>query len=72
MAREFVHWVQQARKKEDLDYADRIRVAYEAGAEMKAAVDAHLDWIKGETLAVEVVWAAGGAAGEPSIRIEKI
>jgi hypothetical protein len=39
---------------------------------MKAAVDAHLDWIKGETLAVEVVGAAGGAAGEPSIRIEKI
>jgi len=72
LAREFVHWVQQARKKEDLDYADRIRVAYEAGAEMKAAVDAHLDWIKGETLAVEVVGAVGGAVGEPSIRIEKI
>jgi isoleucyl-tRNA synthetase len=75
LAREFVHWVQQARKKEDLDYADRIRVAYEAGAEMKAAVDAHLDWIKGETLAVEIVGAVGieaGSAGEPSVRVEKI
>jgi isoleucyl-tRNA synthetase len=72
LAREFVHWVQQARKKEDLDYADRIRVAYEAGAEMKAAVDAHLDWIKGETLAVEIAGTVAASAGEPSIRIEKI
>ena len=44
---------------------------------MKAAVDAHLDWIKGETLAVEVAGAAlsagaAGVAGEPSIRIEKL
>jgi isoleucyl-tRNA synthetase len=74
LAREFVHWVQQARKKEDLDYADRIRVTYEAAPEMKAAVDAHLDWIKSETLAVEVAGAAlsAGSAGEPSIRIEKL
>ncbi len=72
LAREFVHWVQQARKKEDLDYADRIRVAYEAGAEMKAAVDAHLEWIQGETLAVEITGTASAAAGEPFIRIEKI
>ena len=27
LAREFVHCVQQARKKQDLDYADRIRVS---------------------------------------------
>jgi isoleucyl-tRNA synthetase len=72
LAREFVHWVQQARKKEDLDYADRIRVSYEADPDMKAAVDAHLDWIKGETLAVEVVGASAGSAGEPSVRIERV
>ena len=72
LAREFVHWVQQARKKEDLDYADRIRVSYEAAPEMKAAVDAHLDWIKGETLAVEVAGAVAASAGEPSVRIEKL
>jgi isoleucyl-tRNA synthetase len=72
LAREFVHWVQQKRKKEDLDYADRIRVSYEADPEMKAAVDAHLDWIKGETLAIEVVGAAAAAAGEPSVRIERV
>ena len=75
LAREFVHWVQQARKKEDLDYADRIRVSYEADPEMKAAVDAHLDWIKGETLAVEVVGVTAGSAAaavEPSVRIERV
>jgi isoleucyl-tRNA synthetase len=72
LAREFVHWVQQARKKEDLDYADRIRVSYEADPEMKAAVEAHLDWIKGETLAVEVSAATVAAAGEPAVRIERI
>jgi isoleucyl-tRNA synthetase len=72
LAREFVHWVQQARKQEDLDYADRIRVAYEADAQMQAAVEAHLDWIKGETLAVEITGAAGRSAGEPAIRVERV
>jgi isoleucyl-tRNA synthetase len=72
LAREFVHWVQQERKKEDLDYADRIRVSYEADPEMKAAVDAHLDWIKGETLAVEVEGSAVATTGEPSVRVERI
>ena len=57
---------------QDLDYADRIRVAYEAEPEMKSAVDAHIDWIKGETLAVEVMGAVGGTAGEPAIRIERV
>jgi hypothetical protein len=63
--------VQQTRKQQDLDYADRIRISYEADPVMKAAVEANLDWIKGETLAVEVVGAAGSAA-EPTIRIERI
>jgi isoleucyl-tRNA synthetase len=71
LAREFVHYVQQTRKQQDLDYADRIRVSYEADRVMKAAVEAHLGWIKGETLAVEVVGAESSAA-EPSIRIERI
>ncbi len=70
LAREFVHWVQQARKKEDLDYADCIRVTVEASPEMKAAVDAHLDWIRGETLAVAIE-VTEGSAGEPVVRIEK-
>ncbi|HEY7214941.1 MAG TPA: isoleucine--tRNA ligase, partial [Thermoanaerobaculia bacterium] len=47
LAREFVHWVQQERKKQDLDYADRIKVRFRADPGMKAAVDAHRDWVAG-------------------------
>ena len=71
LAREFVHYVQQERKKQDLDYADRIRVHFEADPGMTAAVEAHRDWIQGETLAVEIAGSTG-AAGEPSIKIEKV
>jgi isoleucyl-tRNA synthetase len=58
-AREVVHLVQSARKDLDLDYADRIRVRYAAGAELAAAVAAHRDWIAGETLAAELAEAGG-------------
>ena len=36
LAREFVHHVQQERKKQDLDYADRIRVRFQADPAMQA------------------------------------
>jgi isoleucyl-tRNA synthetase len=68
LAREFVHLVQQERKKQDLDYADRIRVRFQADPEMTAAVQAHQEWIQGETLAVEVV----GSAGEARVEIERV
>jgi isoleucyl-tRNA synthetase len=68
LAREFVHLVQQERKKQDLDYADRIRVRFQADPEMTAAVAAHQEWIQGETLAVAIT----GTAGEPSLEIERI
>jgi isoleucyl-tRNA synthetase len=66
-AREVVHRIQAARKEQDLDYADRIRVRYRAEAELAAAVAAHRDWIAGETLAVELVEAASadGLQGAP-------
>lgn len=56
-AREVVHRIQTARKEADLDYAARIRVRYRADDELAAAIEAHRDWIAGETLAVEL--AAG-------------
>ncbi|HEY2289159.1 MAG TPA: isoleucine--tRNA ligase [Thermoanaerobaculia bacterium] len=68
LAREFVHLVQQERKKQDLDYADRIRVRFQADPEMTAAVQTHQEWIQGETLAVAIT----GTAGEPSLEIERI
>ncbi|HSN86552.1 MAG TPA: DUF5915 domain-containing protein, partial [Thermoanaerobaculia bacterium] len=69
LAREFVHFVQQERKKQDLDYADRIRVTFSADPEMKAAVDAHQEWIQGETLAVRI---DGAEASELRIQIDKV
>jgi isoleucyl-tRNA synthetase len=68
LAREFVHHVQQERKKQDLDYADRIRVRFRADAAMQAAVEAHREWIQGETLAVGIT----GEAGELGIEIERV
>jgi isoleucyl-tRNA synthetase len=61
LAREFVHYVQQTRKQQDLDYADRIRVAFKADPEMTAAVETHREWIQGETLAVEINGEAAGS-----------
>jgi isoleucyl-tRNA synthetase len=70
LAREFVHFVQQERKKQDLDYADRIRVAFSADPEMTAAVAAHEEWIKGETLAVRIDGAS--EASELRIQVDKV
>ena len=67
--REFVHHVQQARKENGLDYADRIRVTFQANPEMAAAVDANRAWIQGETLAVGIT---GEAGPDLRIQIEKI
>ena len=68
LAREFVHHVQQERKKQDLDYADRIRVTFHADPAMIAAVDAHREWVAGETLAIEIA----GEAGEMKVEIERV
>ncbi len=51
LAREVVNRVQSRRKQLDLDYTDRIRVSYSAPDELQTAIDAHLDYITGETLA---------------------
>ncbi len=50
LAREVVHRVQNARKEANLDYADRIRVRYQADDELRAAIEEHGDWIQSETL----------------------
>jgi isoleucyl-tRNA synthetase len=59
-AREVVNRIQTARKEAGLDYADRIRVRYEAAPELEAAIDAWRGWIAGETLAAEWAPRSGG------------
>ena len=54
IAREFVSHVQSLRKEADLDVADRIRVSVETDSEAAAALQAHVEFVKGETLALDL------------------
>jgi len=51
-AREFVRRAQDLRKSAELDVADRIELYVEASAGLRSAIEAHKDYITGETLAV--------------------
>jgi isoleucyl-tRNA synthetase len=59
LAREFVSHVQSMRKEADLEVTQRISLTVDADAEMKAALEAHLDYVKNETLTTEFSFAAG-------------
>ena len=61
-AREFVSHVQSMRKEADFEVTQRIVVTVACDAEMKAALETHLDYVKNEVLATELVIANG--AGE--------
>jgi isoleucyl-tRNA synthetase len=54
IARDVVHLIQTARKDDQLDYQDRIKVRMDTEGAVAAAVLAHADYIKGEVLAVEL------------------
>lgn len=79
-ARDFVRFVQESRKNAGFDVSDRIILrAASPSAANTAAIEAHRDYIKGETLAVELelVESLEGAAfkieGEPvTIAVERI
>jgi isoleucyl-tRNA synthetase len=54
LARDFVRGVQDARKAAGLRIEDTIRLVYQADAESAAAIAAHAEYIRGETLATEL------------------
>jgi isoleucyl-tRNA synthetase len=58
MAREFLRRAQDLRKTADLDVSDRIELFVEASAGLKSAIETHADYIKAETLAVSLTFAA--------------
>ncbi len=60
LARDFVRGVQDARKNAGLQIEDTISLVYQTDGEEAAAIDAHLDYIKGEVLAETL------ASGEPA------
>ena len=54
LAREFVRRVQDLRKQADFDIADRIRLYVQASPGLAEAIQAHREYIMGETLTVEL------------------
>ena len=54
LARELISKVQQMRKQNDYEMMDKIRIFAEADDEVKAAIEAHRDYIMKETLAVDI------------------
>ncbi len=58
LAREFLRRAQDLRKTANLNVADRIELFVEASAGLKSAIEAHADYIKAETLAVSLTFAA--------------
>ncbi|HST32028.1 MAG TPA: isoleucine--tRNA ligase [Solirubrobacteraceae bacterium] len=58
-AREIVHAVQSARKSAGLEVEDRIELALDGAPALLGAVQAHRDYVTGETLTVELSLADG-------------
>ncbi len=54
LARESVNRIQNLRKQAGFEVTDRIRVAYSASDLVRAAIAAHAEWIRNETLALEL------------------
>ncbi|MET0628912.1 MAG: isoleucine--tRNA ligase [Acidimicrobiia bacterium] len=59
IAREIIRLVNDTRKQDGLEIADRIRLQLWAGGRIEAAAHAHRDWIAREVLAVEFELVAG-------------
>ncbi len=58
LAREFVSHVQAMRKEADFEVTQRINLTVEADPETQAALTAHLAYVKGETLTLDLTFGA--------------
>jgi isoleucyl-tRNA synthetase len=63
LARDFIRLVQVARKDAGFNVADRIAIEVKAGPAAAAAIEAHLDTVKSETLALSLGKTTGVPAG---------
>ncbi|HAR31526.1 MAG TPA: isoleucine--tRNA ligase [Gammaproteobacteria bacterium] len=57
-AREIVNRIQRLRKESGFNVTDRIRVTYAGAEELLAAAEEHAAYIRGETLAVELLYVS--------------
>ncbi len=65
LAREFVNKIQNMRKDAGLDVSDRIRVTFFADEAVRAAIQAHVEYVNGEVLSLgTAACEAGDAAAE--------
>jgi isoleucyl-tRNA synthetase len=72
MAREVVRQVQEARKNAKLDMEDRITLWLDTPAErLRQAIEAHRDYIAGETLAEQWARPANGQGHRSEVKVEK-
>ncbi len=69
-ARELVRALNDRRKELGFAIADRVRVTIGAPDELRAAVDAHRDWIAAEVLAVELVDASPADDDLPVVDVD--
>ncbi|MGH7776031.1 MAG: isoleucine--tRNA ligase [Candidatus Dormibacterales bacterium] len=60
LAREIVRRIQDLRKREGLEIADRIQTYHQAGGEVRAALEEFEDYVKSETLSVKMTRARPG------------
>jgi isoleucyl-tRNA synthetase len=74
LARDFIRLVQVARKDAGFNVADRIAIEVKAGPAAAAAIDAHLDTVKRETLGVSLSKTAtpSGTVSESKLGDEQI
>ncbi|MCY1141680.1 isoleucine--tRNA ligase [Actinoplanes sp. Pm04-4] len=63
LARDVIRVVQQARRDAGLDVSDRIALVVSATEPVRAAVEAHREFVGGETLATSVTLTDAGADG---------
>lgn len=63
-AREFVRKVQDLRKDADLDMADRIELFITCSDAMRGAINKHMDYIKNDTLSVDLNFTAAPAGAK--------
>ncbi len=71
LVREVVHAIQSQRKTLDLDFTDRITLGFETpSAELRAALEQHLAYVTGETLADSATFAALPGASSEALDID--
>jgi isoleucyl-tRNA synthetase len=71
LVREVVHAVQSQRKTLDLEFTDRIELAFEtASPELTSAIEQHLDYVASETLATSATFGGLDGAAVESLDID--